>query len=279
MEKRLSPLSEYRKPKTISFVDFLDKYFLPHYEQKNRRPDAIKGIVDYLRLRFADDLLSEIKPHSIDTMMAAVSSGRSVQTQNHYLKTMRRIMNYAVEIEFLSENPVKMKNKKLDNRRMRFLSPVEESRLLEECAKSKSAEYLLPIVQIALNTGLRAGEIRALRREDIRDNQIYVRSAVAKSGVGRSVPINNKIKHIFDGDGEINFSQSFIGAFHFALKRAGIKDFRFHDLRHTFASKLVQAGTDLYTVKELLGHSSIELTQRYAHLSPHNLRNAVKLLE
>jgi site-specific recombinase XerD len=64
-----------------------------------------------------------------------------------------------------------------------------------------------------------------------------------------------------------------------ALKKAGIEDFRFHDLRHTFASRLVQMGVDLYVVKELLNHSSITVTQRYAHLRLENVKRAVEMLE
>ena len=158
----------------------------------------------------------------------------------------------------------------------------EIDRLLRECSG-----HLNPIVIVALNTGMRRGEILNLKWENVDTNQRLIYIMGSKSGEKREIPINNlllellkrlrrssKSDYVFshkDGSpfGKVDKS------FRSACKRAGIKDLRFHDLRHTFASHLVMSGVDLKTIQELLGHKSLEMTLRYAHLSPDHKRKAV----
>jgi integrase len=155
-------------------------------------------------------------------------------------------------------------------------------------------DHLKPLVLVALNTGLRRGELLGLTWSAVNlpEKILTVTAATAKSGHTRRVPLNREAFEIllawnqkqgkpsadtlvFPGsDGErmrrIDTSWSSL------MKAAGLKNFRLHDCRHHFASKLVQAGVDLYTVKELLGHSEVAMTERYAHLAPDNLRLAVE---
>jgi len=143
---------------------------------------------------------------------------------------------------------------------------------------------------VALNTGMRKEEILNLRWEDLdfRSRIIYILDT--KNNERREIPMNDivyetllAVRKISDspwvfckknGERYGNIRKAFEGA----RKRAGIVDFRFHDLRHTFASHLVMAGVDLRTVQELLGHKSFEMTLRYAHLSPEHKKAALDIL-
>lgn len=146
----------------------------------------------------------------------------------------------------------------------------------------------------ALHTGFRASELRSLTWQDVdfRRRTITVRAGYAKNGESRTVPMNEvltttlKAVKLHNVDGERVFCsrqgtpyRSFRTAFERAACLAGVVDFTFHDLRHTFASRLVMAGMELPTVKELLGHKDISMTMRYAHLSSDHKQAAVKKLE
>jgi integrase len=155
-------------------------------------------------------------------------------------------------------------------------------------------DHLRPLVMLALNTGLRRGELLGLTWGSVNfsDKILTVTAATAKSGHTRRVPLNREALEVLtawharqgkpksdafvfpghDGERMTRIDSSWESL----MKAAKLKNFRLHDCRHHFASKLVQAGVDLYTVKELLGHSEIAMTERYSHLKPENLRAAVE---
>jgi integrase len=151
------------------------------------------------------------------------------------------------------------------------------------------ADNLTPLVMLAINSGLRRGELWKLTWKDIDFGRrmLTVRGECAKSGQTRHIPLNAAAVDVLKthrGDviplpnvpvfGDAEFRK----AFNALLDKAKIQDFRFHDTRHTFASKLVMAGVPLNTVRELLGHGSLEMTLIYAHLAPENLRDAVDMI-
>jgi len=151
------------------------------------------------------------------------------------------------------------------------------------------ADHLTPMILLALNTGLRRNELWNLVWGDIdlKQKTLTVHGKGAKSGQTRHIPLNPTAMHTLKthrGDvfpmpsnpvfGKHYFQKSFASL----LKSAQIEKFTFHCFRHTFASRLVMAGVPLNTVRELLGHSSLEMTLIYAHLAPDNLRQAVDLL-
>jgi site-specific recombinase XerD len=156
------------------------------------------------------------------------------------------------------------------------------------------SDYLTPMVLLAMQTGMRRSEVFSLTWENVRlkgTPQLTVLAAHAKSGKTRHIPLNKTAVEVLQTWGRQNamsglvFPNSAGGqltdiktAWGKLIKDARISDFRFHDLRHDFASRLVMNGVDLYRVKELLGHGSIEITQRYAHLAPHTLAEAVEVL-
>lgn len=182
--------------------------------------------------------------------------------------------------------------------RVRSLSSDEGQFLLQEAEKNTCSPLLVHFIRLALHTGCRKSEMLKLewRRVDLKEDLIFLEGSNTKNGKRRSIPLNREArvalldlyryreKHCPDSpwvfvhpNGER--LQSVATAFRRLLKRVGIEDFRIHDLRHTCASWLVTAGQQLTAVRDLLGHSSIQMTERYAHLSPENVRAAVCALD
>jgi len=145
-------------------------------------------------------------------------------------------------------------------------------------------------VEVALLTGMRRGELLGLKWQQIRNGFIYLTET--KSGKAWQIPVNDRLAEVFKEVRQGNQLKSpyvFCGpegkrflevkrSFTSACRKARIESFRFHDLRHTFASQLVMRGASLRAVQELLGHSDLKITMRYAHLSQEHLRDSVNLL-
>lgn len=199
----------------------------------------------------------------------ARTSGVSNSTKNRRLAILRRTANLAYKrwgwlkeplgdkIQLLPENPS----------REVYLS----KRQIEALAEAQSNIQVKAAIYIAAYTGLRSGEILALSRGDIQDGVIHVRTS--KSGKPRMVPVLSTIRHWF--------KYLPIGLHASTLSHAvsnAMPGVRFHDLRHSCASLLLAAGVDLYTISKILGHSSIQMTQRYAHLETAALKKAMRKL-
>jgi integrase len=174
-----------------------------------------------------------------------------------------------------------------EKKRLRFLSVEEAQGLVSVCD-----DHLRPIVVTALNTGMRRGEILGLKWENVDLQHGFVLLSKTKNGERREIPVNDSLKavfqrlprridcqYVFHDPKTLKPYKEVKRSFETALTRAGITDFHFHDLRHTFASQLVMAGIDLVAVKELLGHKDIKMTLRYAHLAPAHKRKAVNVLD
>lgn len=165
--------------------------------------------------------------------------------------------------------------------------------VLPDLSKLHFADHLRPLVVISINTGMRRGEVFNLTWADVdlKNKIITVEGTTSKSGQTRHVPINKELLEALtnwkkqstsegfvfpgkDGHRLDNVKKSWDGL----LKLAKVEGFRWHDLRHTFASKLVMAGVPLNTVRELLGHSDLAMTLRYAHLAPDSKAAAVELI-
>jgi integrase len=199
-------------------------------------------------------------------------------TINRDLSRLRHMLNIAVEWELLEESPMQgMKFLRENNARTRYLSLEECQRLIAGCI----APHIRAIVTVALHTGMRLGEILNLRWQDLDFPSGFILVRDSKNGQARQVPMDSLISTLLRSrprlsDPDIVFTSVLTGGrivdiragFLNACKRAGITGLHFHDLRHTFASQFMMAGGDLYILRELLGHKSINMTQRYAHLSP-----------
>jgi integrase len=198
----------------------------------------------------------------------------------------------------LKESPIhrKVRKQQEDNSRVRFLTPDEEKKLRETLQSKPEWEEHEPELTLALHTGLRRRNMyRDLVWENV-DLQARVamiprtnnRKRITKNGDPIAVPLNDmalRALAIFrsrgDGTGRVvrNFAGETLNVnahwFVPAVRHAGIKDFRWHDCRHTYASRLRQAGVPLGNIAELLGHKGLAMSRRYAHLSISNLHEAV----
>ncbi|NDY73068.1 site-specific integrase [Desulfobacter hydrogenophilus] len=210
----------------------------------------------------------------------------SPQTIFHCLSLLRRILNRVVDYDPSVQVP-KFRNvmPKFDNRRLRYLSRPEFDRLLNILKKTSKAWYDISL--FAVNTGLRRGEIFNLGFENINKNDRNICILDSKTHKNRVVPLNGTaFKIISNNKNREIFTLSAPKIFEQAVKKSGlndgIKDSRhkvvFHTLRHTFASWLVQDGVKLEVVSQLLGHSSLNITMRYAHLAPSQGKSAVNLI-
>ena len=229
--------------------------------------------------------LFEITALQIENYKSARVRVVSPPTVNRELACFKHMFTKAIEWEMATKNPVKQVKLFQENPgRIRYLENEEVTRLLEECT-----EHLRPIIIVALFTGMRKSEILALQWSDLDLKRKIIHIEKTKSGHSRDIPMADPVffalkgrqtqsEHVFsheDGTPRINIRTAFDNN----LRRAQIKDFTFHDLRHTFASHLIMNGVDLLTVKELLGHRSINMTLRYAHLSPEHKKKAVASLK
>ena len=174
-----------------------------------------------------------------------------------------------------------------NNRRLRYLSKEECQTLID--ARDR---HLRPIVVIALNTGMRKSEVLLLKWDNADLKHGFLLLEMTKNGERREIPINETVREEFQNltrrlDVPYVFYDRLTGkpyddvkrSFKSACRRAVIKDFRFYDLRHTFASHLVMAGIDLTTVRELLGHKTLTMPLRYAYLAPTHKIKALDLLD
>lgn len=227
------------------------------------------------------------------------ADGVGAATINREVGLFSAAINYARrEWDWNIPNNVEGMLQKTPEGRVRSLTLAEARRLVQEAGKSTKAPLLVHFLRLALNTGCRRDEMLRLewRRVDLKANLILLEGSNTKSGKRRSIPINMEARaalldlaryraeHCPDSpwvfvhpNGER--LQSIRTGFRRLLKRVGIEDFRIHDLRHTCASWLVSAGQQLTAVRDLLGHSTIKMTERYAHLSPENVRVAVSALD
>jgi integrase len=287
------------KRKAITFVDVWKRYD-EWLETGKRRPRDDRCLYrNHLEHRFANKHLAEISPFDLERMKSElIKSGLSAASAKHCLVLVRQIFNKAISWKmWTGENPIKqVKLPRLNNRRERFLNPEEANQLLQELAHV--SQQLHDMAFISLYTGMRAAEVFALKWGYI-DTPNEIIHVVGKGGEPRKVYMTPGIKAFFlkkrrGNPDEMVFSDRKGGpikevsnAFSRAVDRlgfnVGITDRRqkvtFHTLRHTFASWLAIQGTPILAIKELLGHKTLAMTERYSHLIPDSKRTAVHALE
>jgi integrase len=289
-----------KRIKPHTFKELADHYLI--WAERQRSYRRKKGIIGLLKkewgnlpLRhFITRLLEEYQTKVITEEVETKDGEKRYKapaTANRHLATLKHMFTKAVEWEMVEDEVLKkVRRVKLlpeNNRRLRYLSKEDTKALVEACKP-----HLRPIVETALNTGMRKEEILSLeweRHVDLKHGFILLDTT--KNGDRREVPINQTLRETLQGlvrhinspyvftDKRGKRFDNVVRSFKSACKTAGIKDFRFHDLRHTFASHLVMAGIDITTVKELLGHKTLTMTLRYAHLAPSHKVKAVEALE
>lgn len=236
--------------------------------------------------RFNSMMLEQFQTYRLNT-------GNKPATVNRLIATISHMFTKAVEWDMVEDETHKRIRKvKLlpeNNRRLRYLSPEECQKLIASCDS-----HLKPIVITALNTGMRKDEILGLKWDnvDMKTGFILLNQEQTKNAERKEIHISATLmeilKNIQKGVGvpyvfynplTDNRYDDIKRSFKTALKKVGICDFKFHDLRHTFASHLVMAGIDITTVRELLGHKDLKMTLRYAHLAPSHKLKAIATLD
>ena len=288
-------LNEKKKP--IGFRELTDQYMEHAKTTKlswQRDCDFMKRFNAFFKDRPLDHITTELvekyKTHRRNEVLGrgkyADRDPRDVPmaTINRELSCLRRIFNLAIAWGKMEKNPVKgvrfFREEMLPER----VLTDEEIRVLLLCCNTVTAD----VVQFALNTGMRRGEILGLRWDQGDLLTGYITVTRTKSGKQRKSPINDTVRDLLERQprqGMFVFhrngkpAKSVRTDFEKSVRRAAIGHCRFHDLRHTFATRLVLRGVSLPVVKELLGHSTITTTMRYAHPTPESKKIAVALLE
>jgi len=281
-EDRFLDVQRHQK---VKFEEMKKLYIERHAKLHKRSAWRDEITLNHLASFFATKYLDEISPLDIEEYKAERLKRVAPATVNRELACLKHMFNKAIEWGKADKNPaLKVKLLREDNRRVRYLERDEIKALLDACA-----DHLRPIVVTALNTGMRKGEILPLEwsQVDLVRGKIYLYDT--KSGKPRDVDINDwvadtlselsqnrKGPYVFCSEkgkpyGDIKRS------FETAKRKAGIEDFRFHDLRHNLGSYLAAEGVGPQILQSILGHSDYRMTQRYIHVLPGHKKAAMEL--
>jgi site-specific recombinase XerD len=284
-------LPENLRAPLVSFDD-LAKDALAYSKAHKRSYGDDEIRMEKLLASFRGRAADSITPQDIERSLAksAEENDWAPATANRYRALISLVYRLGILNGKVKENPAKFVKHRLENNgRIRWLSGEEEVRLrtyLEKAWPQHLAE-----LDLALNTGMRLGEMYSLTWESVNTSRKVLTIPRSKNGEMRHVPLNRialaalvlfrkRSKGtgpvVRDSDGRALVSPRFW--FEPSISKAKIRNFTWHCLRHTFASRLVMAGVDLRTVQELMGHKSIQMTVRYSHLAPKHTLAAVELL-
>jgi site-specific recombinase XerD len=265
------------------------------YRHEDEMNNAAYKWHDSIEQRFVRDLgnphLNRINVPMLTAWQAArLSEGLKPSSVNRMVARLKAVLELAVRDEIIERNPLqRLPMLKGVAKRLRWLNEDEEDRLQPEMV---SQDFRL--VQIALLSGMRAEEQFTMTRDCVRFDANILRVPKSKNGDAREIPMGKDLRQIVErqlGYGgkwlcpnrskknhwdPTNFTFRIFGP---ALGRAGVEDFTWHDLRHTFCSRLAMAGKDVVTIQYLAGHRDIRTTQRYMHLSPGHVHDSVFALD
>jgi len=269
--------------KPINFSEFTDTYMKDYARVNKRSWQSDEYRLRALKPYFGEYSLQEITPQYLERFRSErIRAGEAKSTVNRRMALLKRMFNLAIDWGHLKENPVSKIRffSEKENERTRVLTDAEEGRLL-----SASDELLRPLIQVALHTGMRRGEILNMRWADVDLAKNDIRIPHSKSGRPRYVPINQTLRRILAGlraqdpNGMLVFpSKRVRTAFETACEKAQIEGFTFHDLRRTFGTRLLERGVNIVTISRYYGHSSVLVTQRYLHPRDDLNREAVERL-
>jgi integrase len=288
----------FDKPKedAKTFAELMERYLTEHASRRAHYRRYV-NMVENLKRFFGNPKLVHVTPKTIVAFKnKRYTDGVKPATINRELAVLKKAFNLACrEWEWVRDNPVcRVSMEREQNTRDRWLTEAEEKRLLAE-----ATPWVRELVIFAAHTGMRQGEILALTWSGVELERRTVTVFKSKNGERRTIPVNQTVVDLLthkyrerDPGTPSVTDLVFVSetltpldgsnlrrGFNSALKAAKIENFHFHDLRHTFATRLVQAGVDLYKVQRLLGHKSPSMTQRYAHHFPESLRDGVEVLD
>lgn len=309
-ENTASAIRERRHFKTAeakkhTLAEVIDKYNRTVLSKRPRSEAFRKQQLEWWRKEIGPYSLADITPALLSDCKEKLAKGktqnidsttkekttRSAATINRYLAALSHALSVAAnQWQWLESNPMlKVEKEKEPRGRVRYLSDEERENLLKAC-KANRSKSLYPIVVLALATGMRKSEVCGLTWEDVdfRTGRITLRET--KNGEVRVVPLRGHAKEILEAYSKVRRIRSnlvFPGdkadqpikigpTFNSAVKKAGISDFRFHDLRHSCASYLAMNGCTLLEIAEVLGHKTLAMVKRYSHLAESHTAEVVE---
>lgn len=279
------------------FSAFVEKTFLP-WSRLNKRTwydDQLiaKVLIDF----FSGKTFDQITPMIVEKFkkerresFTYRNKPRQPATVNRELGVLSKIFSLAVDAGVAASNPCsRVRRLRQDNLRTRYLSPEEEARLMQAIDKWPPLDS---VVVVALNTGMRRGEILSLAWDQVDFSRRLINITQSKNGRSRSIPMNVRVVEELGrlrasgGSQEYVFrserSEKHLGwlkrKWERAVLEAEIVNFRFHDLRHTAATRFADGGADAFTIAAILGHATIQMSARYVHATDEGTRRAVDKL-
>jgi integrase len=320
-----------KSEKKLLFGEFIETFYRPWVEENCKTWKEIMGILRSLFRFLYEKPIEELKKYELEQWrMKRQREGTKAATINRKITALKAALNWGVKQELIESNPLNRLQplqERDSEEKVHYLSPDEKMRLLvaldEREAKMRAsreshnkwlsvrgketlptlgngyADYLKPMVLLAMNSGMRRGSLFSLKWGDIdfATKIMNLRASTTKAGKTLRLPMNQTVIDtltIWRQQSADTTSEALIFPSHkkkstlmvdikrsweAVLKAAQIENFRFHDLRHDFASQLVMQGVDLNVVRELLGHADMKMTLRYAHLAPESKLRAVELLD
>jgi site-specific recombinase XerD len=283
-------LEKTRKP--VPFSALVERYRQWAASNKQAWHDE-KYILKMFAELFGETPLAQITSWQIEKWKAERRKEVKPGTVNRQLTVIKHMFRMAVEWGLTTSNPASpVKRFPVNDQRTRFLAVEEVPTFLKACEQQLTSPWLFPLVILAIHTGMRQGELRRLRPEDIDLERGVVTVLQTKTLRIKTIALNEPAKEAMQWFLEHRYGEFLLmwpwgerigrttiyDTFKRACTDADVTDLRFNDLRHTFASHLVMEGTDLVTVKELMGHTNINMTVRYSHLVQEHKAQAVARL-
>jgi integrase len=280
-----------RKP-SVNFDQLLDDALA--YSKRNKRSHKTDvPRIASLKRWFGSHPAEELTPKEIENVLTRTAEKEkwAPSTFNHYRSLMSLSYRLGIQNRTVSTNPARsVMHRREDNNRVRFLTDAEEKKL-RGVMEAKWTSHL-PELDLAINTGIRKGSQYGLTWDMVDWEGRMLNIPRTKNEEAIHVPLNDaaiaalRVVHEWgDGQGRVfqsrKTNQPLENGRHWfddAVGEAGVQNFRWHDLRHTFASRLRMKGAPLEDIADLLGHKSLTMTRRYAHLGPNKLHRVVSLL-
>lgn len=270
-----------REQPRLTFRKLCDKYLEWSKARKTKASyERDVGLINNLCSDFGNASATRVTRADIDSYRKWRREEVSGATVNREAACLRAVFNKAILWNLVDKNPASNLDMFPEEPRVRYLKEEEQRRLLESCRQSDQP-LLYPIVALAMLSGLRRGELLALKWGHIDFHRKMIVVEHAKGHKARHVPLCPQALEVLGeltrgNEDDLLFPVTSVKkSFATALKRAEITNLRFHDLRHCFASSLAAQGIDLLSIKELLGHTTMQMSLRYSHLSDRKLRDAV----
>ncbi len=295
-EKNRGKLKDFKQ----DYLDYYERHWRP--SSYRRTKFLVANLVEQLGEKYLDSII----PLDVERYKKVrLGAGKKKATVNRELNALSNMFEVAIKFGKARKNPLKgVARFKEDNEKMWVLTPEEEEKLLSACnsiEEKEGGEYLPDLVEVALYSGMRQGEIFNMKREHVSFRHGFIYIPKTKTHQTRKVPMNETLRealkralrrskgseYLFVGKGGEKLKHLKKGFWEAAADAGLIRKspdgkkerFRFHDLRHTYGSRLGMGGTDLKTIMEIMGHKTTTVAMRYQHPTHEHKKQAVLALD